>query len=98
MENFWVYGHNNRNSLFLIHNVIIKGMPKIADSIGVWGAACLVLSVFVFMIWAIKNQKLILSLSLTSMVLILIGYSTYALIFIRSNQDPGIDENDPRNH
>ena len=80
---------------FLIHNVIIKGMPKIADSIGVWGAACLVLSVFVFMIWAIKNQKLILSLSLTSMVLILIGYSTYALIFIRSNQDPGIDENDP---
>ena len=29
------------------------------------------------------------------MVLVLIGYSTYALIFIRSNQDPGIDENDP---
>ena len=69
-------------------------MPKILNSIGVWGAACLVLSVFVFMIW-VKNQKLILSLSLTSMVLILIGYSTYAPIFIRSNQDPGIDENDP---
>ena len=29
------------------------------------------------------------------MILVLIGYSTYALIFIRSNQDPGIDENDP---
>ena len=81
---------------FLIHNVIIKGMPKIADSIGVWGAACLVLSVFVFMIWAIKNQKLILSLSLTSMVLILIGYSTYALIFIRSNQDQGLMKMTPK--
>ena len=36
-----------------------------------------------------------MSVALTSMVLVLIGYSTYALIFIRSNQDPGIDENDP---
>ena len=32
---------------------------------------------------------------LIATVLVLIGYSTYALIFIRSNQDPGIDENDP---
>ena len=31
----------------------------------------------------------------TSVVLILIGYSTYTMIFIRSNQDPTIDENDP---
>ena len=80
---------------FLIHNVIIKGMPKIANAIGIGGTAGLIGLVFISMIWAVKNQKKLLSISLTSMVLVLIGYSTYALIFIRSNQDPGIDENDP---
>ena len=80
---------------FLIHNVIIKGMPKIANAIGIGGTAGLIVLVFISMIWAVKNQKKLLSISLTSMVLVLIGYSTYALIFIRSNQDPGIDENDP---
>ncbi len=80
---------------FIIHNVIIKGMPKIASSIGVFSTALLVLAIFGSMIWAISNKEKLLSLSLTSMVLVLIGYSTYALIFIRSNQDPGIDENDP---
>ena len=80
---------------FLIHNIIIKGVPKIADSIGILGTSFLILVVFVSMIWAVQNKNKLLSISLISMVLILIGYSTYALIFIRSNQDPGIDENDP---
>ena len=70
-------------------------MPKIAASIGVFLTTALVLFIFACMVWAIKNQRKIASLCLTSVVLVLIGYSTYALIFIRSNQDPGIDENDP---
>ena len=80
---------------FVIHNVIIKGMPKIADAIGVASTGILILAVFVGMAWAILNQKQLMSVVLTSMVLVLIGYSTYALIFIRSNQNPSIDENDP---
>ena len=70
-------------------------MPKIADAIGIASTGLLVLAVFAGMIWAIVNQKQLMSVVLTSMALVLIGYSTYALIFIRSNQDPGIDENDP---
>ena len=80
---------------FVIHNVIIKGMPKIADAIGVISTGILILAVFAGMVWAILNQKQLMSVVLTSMVLVLIGYSTYALIFIRSNQNPSIDENDP---
>jgi len=80
---------------FVIHNVIIKGMPKIAASIGVLLTGVLIISVFMGVVWAIKNRNTLFSLVLASMVLILIGYSTYALIFIRSNQNPGIDENDP---
>ena len=82
-------------TFFIIHNIIIKGMPKIAAAIGPFSTALLVASLFVFMIWAVANQKKLLSLIMTSTVLVFIGYSTYALIFIRSNQDPGIDENDP---
>ena len=80
---------------FIIHNVIIKGLPKIAASIGIGATAGLILAVFGGMVWAIANQKKLASIALTSMVLVLIGYSTYALIFIRSNQNPNIDENDP---
>ncbi|GIR56767.1 MAG: hypothetical protein CM15mP64_1790 [Candidatus Neomarinimicrobiota bacterium] len=80
---------------FIIHNVIIKGMPKIADAIGVFSTGLLIIAVFGAMVWAVLNQKKLMSVALTSTVLVLIGYSTYALIFIRSNQDPGIDENDP---
>jgi len=80
---------------FLIHNVIIKGMPKIADSIGVALTGLLILGIFGLTIWMISNKKKLISVALSSMVLVLIGYSTYAMIFIRSNQDPGIDENDP---
>ena len=80
---------------FIIHNIIIKGMPKIADSIGIFPTGFLILGIFGAMMWAIANQRKIISVALTSMVLVLIGYSTYALIFVRSNQDPSIDENDP---
>ena len=80
---------------FIIHNVIIKGMPKIAEAIGVFSTGILIIAVFGAMVWAVLNQKKLMSVALTSMVLVLIGYSTYALIFIRSNQNPGIDENDP---
>ncbi len=80
---------------FIIHNVIIKGMPKIADAIGVFPTGLLIIAIFGAMVWAISNQRKLVSVALTSMVLVLIGYSTYALIFVRSNQNPGIDENDP---
>ncbi len=80
---------------FIIHNVIIKGLPKIAASIGIGATAGLILAAFGGMVWAVMNHKRLASVVLTSMVLVLIGYSTYALIFIRSNQNPSIDENDP---
>jgi len=70
-------------------------MPKIADSIGVLGTGLLIISIFGLMVWSILNQKKLASVIHTSTVLVIIGYSTYALIFIRSNQNPGIDENDP---
>ena len=81
---------------FVIHNGIIKGLPKIAaSSIGIYGTTLLIISIFGFMIWSVLNKQNLLSIISCSTVLILIGYSTYTMIYIRSNQDPVIDENDP---
>ncbi len=79
----------------IIHNGVIKGLPKLASEIGVFGVVVAVLIVFGIMIWSIVNKQQLLSIIFTSMVLILIGYSSYTIIFIRSGQDPVIDENDP---
>ena len=81
---------------FVIHNGIIKGLPKMAAGfLGVWGTAFLIFSIFSLMVWAILNKQHLISFAATSLVLVLLGYSTYTMIFIRSNQDPTIDENDP---
>jgi|TARA_B110001454_G_scaffold218972_1_gene248870 hypothetical protein len=79
----------------IIHNGVIKGLPKLASEIGVFGVVVAVLIVFGIMVWSIVNKQKLLSIVFTSMVLILIGYSSYTIIFIRSGQDPVIDENDP---
>lgn len=79
----------------VIHNGIIKGLPKLAGMIGVWGLVGFVLLVFGVLVWAIVEKQKLLSLVFTSVVLILVGYSSYSIIFIRSNQDPTIDENNP---
>ena len=81
---------------FVIHNGIIKGLPKMAAGfLGVWGTTFLIFSIFGLMVWAILNKQHLISFAATSVVLVLLGYSTYTMIFIRSNQDPTIDENDP---
>ena len=60
---------------FVIHNGIIKGLPKMAAGfLGVGGTVLLILSVFVLMAWAIINKQHIISVAASSIVLILIGY------------------------
>ena len=45
--------------------------------------------------WTQKNHRPIANLIALSATVIIIGYSSYAVIFIRSAADPPIDENDP---
>ncbi len=79
----------------IINHGIIDGLPKLVGSIGLYGTVLLVVLIFGAMVASVVMKKRLLSVALTSIVLILIGYSSYALIFIRSSQDPRIDENDP---
>jgi len=82
-------------SFFGIQSFIIKGLPQITVSIGLIGLMLLIISLISYTIYSIKSSNAFLSIFLSSILLIIIGYSTYFSIFIRSGQDPNIDENNP---
>lgn len=91
---------------------IIPGLPSLAGSFEIFFVNSLGLpfkSGIIFFIalclgglvygilYSIKNKKQLLNLILLCLTFILIGYSSYGIILIRSNFNPPIDENDPEN-
>ncbi len=89
---------------------IIKGMPKLASVMGgllntdnavsAIGATftvsiigLVVLIYFAPAIW--RSRAVELRLGIMAFMLVLVGFTSYQTIFIRSSQDPNIDENDP---
>ena len=80
---------------FGIQSVIIKGLPQLTASLGLVGLSFLIILWIIATIYSIKSNKTFLSIFLSSVLLIVIGYSTYFAIFIRSGQNPNIDENNP---
>ncbi len=45
--------------------------------------------------WSYKNQRILMNTIFLSLTAILIGYSSYAMVVIRSKADPSIDINNP---
>lgn len=78
-----------------INNGVIRGIPKLADKYGIISLPIFFLIIIGAIAWTVSQKKHIISIALMSLLLILIGYSTYTTIFIRSNQNPIIDENNP---
>ena len=91
---------------------IIPGLPSLAGSFEVFFVNSLKLpfgSGLIFfgilflaalsfgVIYSIKKNNYILNTSLLALIFVLIGYSSYGIIVIRSNFNPPIDENDPEN-
>ncbi len=79
----------------LVYPGVVQGVPEIADHVGFFGLLLLILGMVLLLAYSVKNKRHLLSLSLTALLLITIGYSTYLMIYIRSGMDPNIDENDP---
>src|SRR5690606_18515023 len=98
-------------ALVIINNIIIPGLPSLAGSMEIFFVNSLGMpfgsGIVVFIIlflgaliasirYSLKKQKAILNTILLSLTFILIGYGSYALIVIRANADPVINENDPK--
>ena len=96
--------------LILINNIVIPGLPSIAGSFELWfvnglglpfGSGALVFgllflgAVVAGIIYTHKKAYPILNTAILGFAFVLIGYSSYSLILIRSNFNPPIDENNP---
>ncbi len=82
---------------FAIYPGVILWLPELADTLGSITVAVvgIVLLITVLIYYTQKNKMPLANLAAISFAVILIGYSTYGIIFIRSAADPPIDENDP---
>ncbi len=90
-------------ALFFTYPGIVKILPTVLASISgnsIFTAMFIFLVIFAILIYLvhhyIKTKKETLHLIFMSIVFILLGFSTYAMIIIRANQDPPMNENDPK--
>ncbi len=96
--------------IFFINNLIIPGLPSIAGGFEVFfvnsigmpfgsGVIVFVLLLVAALVYGIyyaqKKGRPLLNTFLIATAFILIGYSSYAMIVIRANFNPPINENDP---
>ena len=80
----------------LIYPGLVKGIPTLASWVGFGGLLVAIIGVIlIFFAWAVNNRQQVIALLGMSTLLIVIGYSSYLMIYVRSNLDPNIDENDP---
>lgn len=63
---------------------------------GVFFYAVVLISLLIYgLYYTVKNKKVVLNTVILSITVILIGYSSYAMLVIRSNADTPMDQNDP---
>lgn len=84
-----------RMKLAFVVNVLLIGIPFSGHSVILWAILSAGIVVFIFR-WKGLNQR-IMNTSLLCMMVMLIGYSSYAVIVIRSSANPPMDENSPNN-
>lgn len=93
-----------------INSFIIPGLPTIAGKFEVlftnnfgmpFGTGVTVFIAFLVgglvygIIYSIRKNNVLLNTSLLALTFVMIGYCSYAMILIRSNYNPPIDENNP---
>jgi len=81
--------------ILFIYPGIVKILPRVAEFGGALGLALVFIGIIALVLWSFNNNKRVITLLSLSILLIMIGYSTYAMVYIRSNLNPIIDENNP---
>ena len=78
-----------------IYPGIVKWIPNLALAWSGWVFVILILILLYGVYWTLKTKRRVAHLIITSFFLIILAASTYTAIYIRSNLNPAIDENDP---
>jgi len=84
-------------SFLIIYPGIIKYIPIAMKNVSVWTPVILLAALIGLLRWAAVRKQRILALSTMAVLLVILGYSTYGVIFVRSKLNPTIDENNPDN-
>lgn len=80
----------------MVYPGVVKWLPAMASKFGSLYAPFLVVAVLGAVLWwALKNRHGIIGTAMAGLLLVIIGYSSYTMIYIRSGLNPPIDENDP---
>jgi hypothetical protein len=89
-------------ALFATYPGIVKFVPKLMVAIGGDNVVLELIILFVIFAalglgvrYAVQNKKPTLHLAFLSAIFLLIGFTTYAMVIIRSNQNPPMNENEP---
>lgn len=79
---------------FLIYKAPLAYIPGAIAANAVWGL--IVVGVLIGLAWwGVKNKNSLVYLPSVSMLLIILGFSTYAHILLRANAHPAMNENEP---
>ncbi len=97
-------------AILLVLEIIIKGIPTVASKIEIafingiglpFGSGVIIfILLFVGLIvygihYSIQKKKTVLNAAILSFVFVILGFSSYGLVAIRSNYNPPINENAP---
>ena len=86
----------NRQNLAFLLSFALLGIPFYGHGASAVGIGVAVLAILAILLWRIKRMPTrLLNTALLCMALIVIGYSSYALIVIRSTANPPMDQNSP---
>ncbi len=81
--------------MLAVYPGMVKMIPKLALNFGMIGLLIFFLLILWATWWAISHNRKVYAVVFASVLLITIGYSSYGSIYIRSNLNPNIDENNP---
>jgi hypothetical protein len=90
---------------FVVYPGIVKWLPGMMDGefagkksvVVAWIPWVIIAAVCYGVYTSYKSKSKMMHIALMSMLLILFGYTTYVSVLIRSNCDPPMNENNPRN-
>ena len=93
--NFFVIGIIGSLILFAIYPTTIQGLPLLITKTSVWSVVVIIAVLSWLSIYFIRRDMRFPAFSSLALLLVIVGYSTYLFVIIRSGLNPFLDENDP---
>ncbi|MFQ5633198.1 MAG: DUF2723 domain-containing protein, partial [bacterium] len=94
-ESFAIFAGFAAIAFIGIYPGVVKGIPQIIQTFSFLAVGAIILFIAIVTQYFVKNRNRTAGLVLMCLLMVIVGYSTYSTIYIRSSLDPVIDENDP---